>query len=56
MLVDELWPWQGRRQLTLNPDVNAVYVLKTSLDAAFDETGKQLAPVMARITGNITDF
>ena len=54
VLSDE--QWQGRARLTLNPDVNGVYVLKTSLDAAFDETGKQMAPVRARITGNITGF
>ena len=54
VLSDE--QWQGRARLTLNPDVNGVYVLKTSLDAAFDETGKQMAPVRVRITGNITGF
>lgn len=39
VLSDE--QWQGRRRLTLNPEVNGVYVLKSSLDAAFNEAGFQ---------------
>ncbi|QKN79804.1 DUF2913 family protein [Scandinavium goeteborgense] len=54
MLSDE--QWQGRRRLTLNPEVNGVYVLKSSLDAAFNEAGTQCAPVRARITGNVSGF
>lgn len=44
--------WQGRRQLSLNTEVNSVYVLKSSLDAAFDETGNQYASLKFRIRGN----
>lgn len=54
VLSDE--QWQGRRQLSLNPDVNGVYVLKSSLDAAFDDSGQQCLPVRVRITGNIQGF
>lgn len=48
--------WQGRRRLTLNPEVNGIYVLKSSLDTAFNEAGKQCAPVRVRITGNVSGF
>lgn len=48
--------WQGRKRLTLNSGVNSIYILKTSLYAAFDEAGKQQAPVRARITGNVSGF
>ncbi|MNN02401.1 hypothetical protein D3C81_1150600 [compost metagenome] len=54
VLSDE--QWQGRRRLTMNPEVNGVYVLKSSLDAAFNEAGKQCAPVRVRITGNVSGF
>ncbi|MNR21822.1 hypothetical protein D3C85_1387430 [compost metagenome] len=54
VLSDE--QWQGRRQLSLNPEVNGVYVLKSSLDAAFDDSGQQCLPVRVRITGNIQGF
>lgn len=48
--------WQGRRQLVLNREVNGVYVLKSSLDAAFDDRGCQHQPVRIRVTGNIPGF
>jgi hypothetical protein len=54
VLSDE--QWQGRRRLTLSPDVNSVCLLKSSLDAAFDETGKQCFPVRVRLTGSISGF
>jgi hypothetical protein len=54
VLSDE--QWQGRHQLTLNPDANGVYVLKSSLDAAFDDSGKLRAPVRVRITGSVPGF
>lgn len=54
VLSDE--QWQGRKRLTLNPDVNGIYLLKSSLDAAFNEAGKQCAPVRVRITGNVSGF
>lgn len=48
--------WQGRRRLALNPEINGVYVLKSSLDAAFDDNGKLRAPVRVRITGSVSGF
>ncbi|QMR43080.1 DUF2913 family protein [Klebsiella aerogenes] len=51
VLSDE--QWQGRRRVRLNPEVNGVCVLKSSLDAAFDDNGKQCAPVRVRITGQV---
>ncbi|MFK3662735.1 DUF2913 family protein [Scandinavium sp. NPDC088450] len=54
VLSDE--QWQGRRQLVLNPEVNGVYVLKSSLDAAFDDAGRQTLPVRVRITGSVPGF
>ncbi|CAI2534013.1 Protein of uncharacterised function (DUF2913) [Serratia ficaria] len=43
--------WSGRHAVALSEAVNAVYLLKTNLDAAFDEQGMQTGPLMARITG-----
>ncbi len=37
----------------MNPDVNGIYVSRTSLDAAFDGTGRQVRPLMARLTGRV---
>lgn len=54
VLTDE--QWQGRRQLTLNPEINGIYVLKSSLDAAFDDAGRQAFPVRVRITGSVPGF
>ncbi|MNQ76233.1 hypothetical protein D3C85_910620 [compost metagenome] len=48
--------WQGRRRLALNPEINGVYVLKSSLDAAFDDSGKLRAPVRVRLTGSVSGF
>jgi hypothetical protein len=33
--------WAGRYALVLNPGVNGVYLLRTNLDAAFDDNGQQ---------------
>ena len=45
--------WSGRQALTSNEGVNAISVSRTSLDSAFDDDGRQLHPVMVRLTGNI---
>lgn len=45
--------WSGRRAVTLNAGVNGIYVLRRSLDTAFDENGQQVTALMARLTGNI---
>lgn len=45
--------WSGRYAVVLNPAVNAVYLLRTNLDAAFDDNGQQIHPLTARLTGNV---
>ena len=45
--------WSGRRALPLNHVINCLYLSKSSLDAAFDEDGRQEGELLARITGNI---
>ncbi|MBD8109455.1 DUF2913 family protein, partial [Erwinia persicina] len=45
--------WAGRHAAALNPDVNGIYVSRTSLDAAFDDNGWQVSPLMARLTGRV---
>jgi hypothetical protein len=34
--------------------VNGVYLLRTNLDAAFDDNGQQTNPLTVRLTGNVT--
>jgi len=45
--------WSGRHSATLNAGVNGIYLSRTSLDAAFDNDGQQVTPVMARLTGRV---
>lgn len=45
--------WSGRHANVLNAAVNGIYLSRTSLDAAFDDDGQQLTPVMARLTGRV---
>jgi hypothetical protein len=45
--------WAGRYALVLNPGVNGVYLLRTNLDAAFDDNGQQTNPLTARLTGSV---
>jgi hypothetical protein len=54
VLSDE--QWQGRKQRLLNPEVNGVYVLKSSLDTGFDDSGQQRSPVRLRVTGQVEGF
>lgn len=48
--------WSGKRALRVSSDVNAVCVSRTSLDAAFDDDGGQIRPLMVRLSGSITGF
>jgi hypothetical protein len=41
--------WSGRHAAVLN----GIYLSQSSLDAAFDDGGQQVAPVMARLTGRV---
>ena len=43
--------WSGRHALPLSDAVNGVYLSRTNLDAAFDEDGRQVSPLITRITG-----
>lgn len=45
--------WSGRHAAVLNTDVNGIYLSRSSLDAAFDDYGQQVTPVMARLTGRV---
>ncbi|WP_187506073.1 DUF2913 family protein [Pantoea agglomerans] len=43
--------WSERYASVLNAAVNGIYMFRPSLDAAFDDNGQQLTPIMARMTG-----
>lgn len=45
--------WSGRHGVPVNPELNCLYLAKSSLDAAFDDDGRLKGELLARITGNI---
>jgi len=45
--------WSGRNAVILNAEVNNICLSRTNLDAAFDDEGQQVAPLVARLTGNV---
>lgn len=45
--------WSGRHAAVLNAGVNGIYLSRSSLDAAFDDDGQQVAPVRMRLTGRV---
>lgn len=45
--------WSGRNAVALSAGVNGIYLSRVSLDAAFDDNGRQINPLMARLTGSI---
>ena len=45
--------WSGRHAVNLNPGLNSICVSQTSLAAAFDAEGRQVKPLMARLTGSV---
>lgn len=45
--------WSGRHAAVLNAGVNGIYLSRSSLDAAFDDDGQQVAPVRVRLTGRV---
>ncbi|EIJ4064721.1 DUF2913 family protein [Salmonella enterica] len=45
--------WSGRNAVALSAGVNGIYLSRVSLDAAFDDNGRQINPLMARMTGSI---
>lgn len=40
--------WSGRYALALNAGVNGIYLSRTNLDAAFDDDGRQINPLLTR--------
>ena len=51
LLIDK--EWTGRNAVAMNVRLNGVFVSRSSLDAAFDDEGQQVMPLMARVTGNV---
>jgi hypothetical protein len=45
--------WSGRYAVALNAGVNGIYLSRTNLDAAFDDGGRQINPLLTRLTGNV---
>jgi hypothetical protein len=45
--------WSGRNAVALNASVNGIYLSRSSLDAAFDDDGLQINPLIALLTGNV---
>ncbi len=45
--------WSGRHAAVVNAGVNGIYLSRSSQDAAFDDDGQQVAPVMARLTERV---
>lgn len=42
-----------RNAVALSADVNGIYLSRTNLDIAFDDNGRQINPLIARLTGNV---
>jgi hypothetical protein len=45
--------WSGINAAELSAGVNGIYLSRTSLDVAFDDNGRQINPLIARLTGNV---
>lgn len=45
--------WSGRNAVPLSASVNGIYLSRANLDVAFDDTGRQINPLTARLTGNV---
>lgn len=45
--------WTGRHRIQTSASVNSICLLKSALDSAFNEEGKQILPVPARISGQV---
>lgn len=45
--------WSGRNAVALSADVNGIYLSRDNLDVAFDDSGRQINPLTARLTGNV---
>lgn len=45
--------WSDRYAVALNAGVNGIYLSRANLDVAFDDSGRQINPLMARLTGSV---
>lgn len=45
--------WSGRYAVALSVGVNGIYLSRSNLDVAFDDSGRQINPLTARLTGNV---
>lgn len=45
--------WSGRNAVPLSAGVNGIYLSRANLDVAFDDSGRQINPLTARLTGNV---
>lgn len=45
--------WSGRNAVALSAGVNSIYLSWGNLDVAFDDNGRQINPLTARLTGNV---
>ncbi|SAC79671.1 Uncharacterised protein [Enterobacter ludwigii] len=45
--------WSGRYAVALNGGVNGVYLSRSNLDAAFDDNGHHVNPLIAQLTGSV---
>lgn len=45
--------WSGRHRIQQSAFVNSICLLKSALDIAFNDDGKQVLPVPARISGKV---
>ena len=47
--------WSGRYATDPKSGINGIYLLRTNLDMAFNDDGRQINPLTARITGAVAD-
>ncbi|MBC6558788.1 hypothetical protein GW721_22900 [Citrobacter braakii] len=45
--------WSGRYAVALSEGVNGIYLSRANPDVAFDDDGRQIYPLTARLTGNV---
>lgn len=45
--------WSGRHAVVLSAGVNMIYLSRSNLNVAFDNNGRQINPLTARLTGNV---
>ena len=47
--------WSGLNAVAFSAGVNSIYLSRASLDVAFDDSGRQINPLTARLTGNVAE-